>query len=242
MLTKLSKRVINKFILIPKQKRKAKKFYSQLVDKNELVFDIGANRGNRVDPFLRIGARVIAVEPQPNCVDFLRKKFGNRITVIPKGIGEKVGSLTLHISDSDVLSSFDKEWIDDLKKTRWKDTSWEKTVEVEIDTLDNLIDEYGMPKFIKIDTEGFEYYVLRGLSQKVRCVSFEYNTPEEKHRLLNCLDRMHEISLDYKFNYSIGESMLMESSTWMDYHSFRPFAETKEFQNSGFGDVYAKLF
>ena len=51
-------------------------FYKQFIDQNDLVFDVGANEGNRVQPFLACYARVIAVEPQPSCIDILYKKFG----------------------------------------------------------------------------------------------------------------------------------------------------------------------
>jgi len=39
------------------------KFYNQFISPNDLVFDIGANVGNRTRPLLNIGAKVVAVEP-----------------------------------------------------------------------------------------------------------------------------------------------------------------------------------
>src|SRR5439155_7684012 len=59
-------------------------FYSAFVGPNDLVFDVGANVGNRTKVFLRLGSRVVAVEPQPACVSLLAEAFGRepRLTVV----------------------------------------------------------------------------------------------------------------------------------------------------------------
>src|SRR2546430_16588745 len=41
------------------------RLYGQFVHAGDLVFDIGAHVGDRVGAFRRLGARVVAVEPQP---------------------------------------------------------------------------------------------------------------------------------------------------------------------------------
>src|SRR5262245_21821949 len=51
-------------------------FYSQVLKPGELCFDIGANVGNRLKVFRKIGARVVAVEPQPACASVLRAVYG----------------------------------------------------------------------------------------------------------------------------------------------------------------------
>src|SRR5688572_28540682 len=51
-------------------------FYRQFLAPGELCFDVGANVGNRVKIFLKPGARVVAVEPQRECVRTLRAAFG----------------------------------------------------------------------------------------------------------------------------------------------------------------------
>ena len=61
-------------------------FYSQFVPNGGLVFDIGANIGNRIEIFLEIGATVIAVEPQAACVAILKEKFGNKISIEQTGL------------------------------------------------------------------------------------------------------------------------------------------------------------
>src|SRR5262249_60695009 len=55
---------------------------------------------------------------------------------------------------------------------------WDETaaIEVNVVTLDSLIDEFGVPDYIKIDVEGFDLEVLRGLSQPIALLSVEFNT------------------------------------------------------------------
>src|SRR5690242_6305151 len=53
-------------------------FYRQLLNgfsKRDLIFDVGANHGSKSDIFLRLGARVVAVEPDETNQSILRQKF-----------------------------------------------------------------------------------------------------------------------------------------------------------------------
>lgn len=84
-------------------------FYSQFVKPGDLCFDVGAYRGSRTEAFLKIGARVVAVEPQPKYIRYLKKKFGNEdnFRLVEKGLLDKIGSFTLFIcEEADDLSTF----------------------------------------------------------------------------------------------------------------------------------------
>ena len=70
-------------------------------------------------------------------------------------------------------------------------------------TLDDLIKIYGVPKYIKIDVEGFELDVLLGLSQKAGIISFEF-TSEFLDQTINCLNHLKKIGYQ-EYNFSIGE-------------------------------------
>lgn len=213
------------------------KFYSQFISKNDLVFDVGANVGNRVSSFLECGAKVIAVEPQPNCVAILKEKFGDKITVEAVGIGETQGELDMHIATDSTVSSFNQEYIDSTKE-RFKYTKWIDTIKVPIITMNDLIAKYGIPKFCKIDVEGFELEVLKGLHQVVPTLSLEYCVPEMHTQLIECVDRLHAITPQGKFNYSKGESMKWTHSNWMDYTVFSKHIHSDEFIKTSFGDIY----
>ena len=153
-------------------------FYSQFVHPGDLCFDIGANLGSRVEVFLALGATVVAVEPQDSCMDYLRVRFDKnpKVRLIHAGLDEKDGTRELLINSNDSpTASMSREQITTIKEARHlTDYSWNKTEVVQVTTLDNLIAQYGPPTFCKIDVEGFEYQVLKGLSGAIRALSFEY--------------------------------------------------------------------
>jgi FkbM family methyltransferase len=167
--------------------RKRKIFYASFVKKGDFCFDVGANLGNRIEPLLQIGAKVLAIEPQKTCIEYLQHKFGNKITLITKGVSDSEGVKSFYISDSSTISSFSREWINAVKEERFKEYNWDKVVETEMTTLDKLIQEYGVPVFIKIDVEGYELEVLKGLNSPVDVISFEYTTPEQTMKAIDCI-------------------------------------------------------
>jgi hypothetical protein len=100
--------------------RRVARFYTQFLKKGDVYFDVGANHGNRISPIIkhirRRGGKIIAVEPQAECVAFLKEKFGNKITIVPKGLGEHEGELVMAISNDNRLSSFSTEWVEATQK------------------------------------------------------------------------------------------------------------------------------
>lgn len=71
----IAKKIKNLYKRIYHQYYSKSIFYSKFINNNDLVFDIGANIGNRTEVFLGIGARVIAVEPNPKIALSLTKKI-----------------------------------------------------------------------------------------------------------------------------------------------------------------------
>lgn len=67
--------------LTPHKKRQHKKemeFYSQFIEKHDLCFDVGANMGSKTSKFLKLGAKVVSIEPQEACL----KNFINCLRTI----------------------------------------------------------------------------------------------------------------------------------------------------------------
>jgi FkbM family methyltransferase len=219
---------------------KRSNFYSQFVNKNELCFDIGANMGNRIVPLLSIGAKVIAIEPQRECYNFLKWKFKNKIEIVTKGISSKNEIRDFYISNSSTISSFSEDWIKAVKKDRFKAYNWNKVEKIEMITLDDLISNYGLPSFIKVDVEGFEEEVLKGLTKKIKTICFEYTTPELTENIFKCANLLHKINNSVQFNYTIGENTRWASKKWFDMQEFNELINKKEFQDTRFGDIYAR--
>ncbi|GAA4333773.1 FkbM family methyltransferase [Flaviaesturariibacter amylovorans] len=214
-------------------------FYRQFISTGDVVFDVGANVGNRVQAFLECGARVVAVEPQPACVQVLRGKFNDTITIENIGLASKPGELEMHLSTDSTVSTFSTEFRD-VTRDRFRYSEWTDTIKVPISTLDLLLEKYGTPKFCKIDVEGFEPEVLRGLSRPIPFLSLEYCVPEAAGQLRECVDLLHRLSPGGTFNYSSGESMTWALPEWQSYEQFLQHLADPAFTRTLFGDIYFK--
>jgi hypothetical protein len=91
--------------------------------------------------------------------------------------------------------------------------NWDTKVIVPVTTLDRLIEEYGQPAFCKIDVEGFEFEVLKGLSRPIRVVSIEF-TPEFMDPAIDSINRLSSLGMIW-FNYAIGEWMNLRLAKWV---------------------------
>lgn len=213
------------------------------IQPGSLVFDIGANLGNYSAVFLEKKAKIIAIEPQTYCVDFLRLRFGNNpaIKIIRCGLGAKEEEKELLISSAHTLSSFNKEWVDGVNKTeRFKPSNavWEKKESIPMRTVDSLISEYGLPSYLKIDVEGYEKEVLRGLHQPVERVSFEFTIPELASDASECVKLLSLIA-KYEF-MSIKQNEGTEK--WISAGEIEN--EIRELEQAGVlagGDIFARL-
>jgi FkbM family methyltransferase len=214
-------------------------FYKQFLKWGDLCFDVGANIGNRTEAFLNLGAKVVAVEPQSECAQMLRLRFGGKIKLIKMALGERETDGSIYISDTSEISSLSKDWIDSVSKSRFKDSQWNKKETVKITTLDNLIASNGLPKFCKIDVEGYEEEVLKGLSQPIDFISFEYTIPERLKNFSNCLAQLSRIG-KFDCNYTVGEKMKLEFRTWVSKDEL--VKKVNEISNESlFGDIYIRF-
>jgi FkbM family methyltransferase len=178
----------------------------------DIVFDVGANVGTKTGLFLGSGARVVCVEPQPDCVAALTKQFGGnpRVTIVAKGLAEKPGVLDLSIcSAAHTISTFAERW----KTGRFANYKWDKVIPVPVATLDELIQAHGVPRYCKVDVEGFELSVLRGLTRPVPLLSFEF-AREFLDSAKMCVAYLQEIGFK-QFDFALGENPEFVSSGWL---------------------------
>lgn len=206
-----------------------------------LVFDVGANVGRKTDLFRAIPARVVAVEPQPRCIAVLRDLFADDplVAIEPIALGAEPGEADLLIADADTLSSLDPEFGQATRASgRFADHRWSGRVRVPVRRVDELVARHGVPDLLKIDVEGFELEVLRGLSRPLPMVSVEF-VPELWQRTVACVERLRELG-PVEGNLVLGEATAFECDAWLDPSSLASMLEGLAERVDLFGDVYIR--
>ena len=213
--------------------------HGNFVRPDDLVFDVGAHVGDRVASFHRLGARVVAVEPQPSMVRTLRLLYGRSksVAIEALAVGREPGSARMLINvDNPTVSSISPAFVQAAHGAPgWETQRWNETIDVPVTTLDALIAKHGVPAFIKLDVEGFEAEALSGLSQAVHAVSFEFTTIQRDVGLA-CIERCAALGYG-RFNAALGESQRLIGD-WMNAQDIaRWLTELPQAANSG--DIYA---
>ena len=193
-------------------------FYKNLIQKinykNDLIIDVGANVGNKSNLFSKLADKVLAFEPSTSIFPILKHRYKNsNVEVFNCALG----------SDNTNLDFYElkgNEWYSSLSKKHIETTVTERKVinpdliknkQVIVEKIENFIKKYGIPIYIKIDVEGYEYEVIRGLETAVPLISFEANLPEFCQESINCINYLSSISSDkYMFNFTTDNFFLQE--------------------------------
>jgi len=247
----------------PFRQRELRELYRPFVSPGDLVFDVGAHLGDRTAAFAALGARVVALEPEPMTARWLRRLVGGKegVTILEEAVGPEAGTARLAVSRATpTLSTLADGWRERVPEENpgFADVRWEERVEVPVTTLDRLVERFGEPAFVKVDVEGFEADVLAGLGHPPPALSFEF-VGGALDVAVACVDRLEALADGavqartgggeeapapsrhrYDFNAIRGEERDFVFPAWRTADEARAWLEAGA-GGMASGDVYARL-
>ena len=150
----------------------------------EIVIDIGANKGDWAEMVLKEApiSKVYAFEPQKSEFDKLIKLSKNhpsRLFPYNLALGDAEKDIEIHIHDTSSELSYIDNHLNQLPLLTGKSSTSESIKMTLFDTfIESKQDEFKVINFIKIDTEGYEYEVLKGsveVLKKTKLILFEHH-------------------------------------------------------------------
>lgn len=144
----------------------------------QLIFDVGAHKGEDTNFYLKKGFTVVAVEAHPALAEALRTRFAGQLAsgqlvIVEAAIAEQAGHVDFFANSAvSVWGTIRKEWAE-RNELMGADSDCLRVRSV---TFPQLVREHGMPYYMKIDIEGADLLCLEGLrefSERPRHVSIE---------------------------------------------------------------------
>lgn len=223
-----------------KQSARMREFYSSLLPGGARVFDIGANVGTMTRVFSSLGAKVVAVEPNPDCVRHIELTSSpDAVEVLHAAVSDTNGLAVLNVSDrKDKMSSLSQQWRAAICKENPDYVGiWNRNVTVPTVTLDELVRRYGTPFYMKIDVEGHEEQVLKSLSSCPPLLSFEFNRAFLESALRALRMAVFEKAV---FNYTLVDPCEFELSEWIGRKELEERIRQIPPNGPGLGDIFVR--
>lgn len=229
------------YLTNPLKRRRISRFYASFISPGDLCFDVGAHAGIQSMILDSLGAKVIAIEPNPVFYKFLQNKFRKRpnIIIIPKAIADMEMEQPMYISRiaPTVSTLANDEWRTIINDHSSFEVSWDEQISVKTTTLDALIKEFGVPRFIKLDIEDYEWKALKALHLTPDYISFEFFSylPD---RVVKCVEEIEKNGV-YEYNFSIAETFNYKFPAWKNAMQLKEWINSRD-PSIASGDIYAR--
>ena len=217
-----------------------KSFLKSHNSRNNLIFDVGANRGHKSAVFSKLAKNVIAFEPSEKLFEHLIQRFQNtNVSVFNLALGGKVAEAEIFVVEhNEAYNSLNQKHIETTTASRGiANLETVKRQKVKVETLENFIGKFGVPKYVKIDVEGYELEVLKGLKTVVPLVSIEANLPEFRAETITSIEYLDKLSHGkYEYNFA-NDHFFLANAFLAKNEAIEYIRDTK----LNYLEIYAKL-
>jgi FkbM family methyltransferase len=176
------------------------------IKKGDIIIDIGANIGYYVLLESRLvgkKGKIYAIEPVPQNVEILKKniklnKYTN-IEISQLAMGDKNEEGVIYVSGERNKSS--------MIFLGSSSNDFIETAKVKVMTLDEFLENKPYPNFIRMDVEGYEYEIIKGMEKTLGAnkplkLFMEIHPPYLGKKLIDLLNTLEQ----YNFRFKIGIS------------------------------------
>lgn len=206
------------------------------------IFDIGTNHGHFTDEYIALypDIQVVCIEANPNLCANLVNKYQNQpnVSVYHYLVSQKSNEdIDFYINvGCDGVSTASTDWV---TKSRFSGEQWSNPIQIESITIDDLIDNTFVPDMIKIDVEGYENTVIKGLTKKVDLIQFEW-AEEEMESVKDTLEYLKSIGYT-QFAYRFGDRPYSHVPTeYYELEDLQLFEQLIPSRKDKWGMLYAK--
>lgn len=131
----------------------------------DLIYDVGMNNGDDTAYYLHRGYRVVAVEANPVLVEGAARRFhaeidAGRLVIRNLGIAETEGQFPFWICE------LHSEWSSFDRRIASRENSGHYAITVSCVRFRSLLEEFGVPVYLKIDIEGNDVLCLKDLTRE----------------------------------------------------------------------------
>ncbi len=171
-----------------------------MIDEN-LIYDLGAHKGEDTGFYLKKGFKVVAIEAVPEFCSALGQQFSQQVAtgqlkILNLAVARTPGNIDFYVNtEHSVWGTANLEWV---KRNQMLGAASVQKITAKAERLADIMRDHGIPRYCKIDIEGNDFDALSSLeniSEPPRFVSIE---SEKK----NWNDLVREFELLRNLGYS----------------------------------------